>query len=331
MGRGILDEVDIGGLKVAAFKTALELGIPDLLAREPRSASALASATGWDAKGLRVLFDCLVLMGLAEPVGEERFKLTDLAEKFLVASNPGYCAPIYLDWLRNRERLTEAIRTGKAPANQASESSAALWASDGAAVLVEWPDRVETVTARWRDLGVSREKLPGARVLDVGCGAGLMSLAIARADAAASVVVVDRPIVLSVTRTLAEAMGVTSQVAFIEGDMMETSFGPASFDIVLCSNLLHFYRPEAVIGLLVKARDALRPGGRVFICASMRAKHGECGDEVWNELEMLTMAPEGTLYTYDQYQAMAGNAGLTDIERHGSGMLSARKPGEGRA
>jgi C-methyltransferase len=322
--RGILEEVDLEGLKVTVFKTALELGIIEVLWAGASNHEAVASAAGCDPKGIRVLLEALVLMKLVDRA-EDKFKLTELAEKYLVASNPGYCAPIYLDWLRSRENLSNVIRTGRASTDHASPANAGLWAAHYAPDLIEWPAIIDQLTARWHDLGLSPTTLPGARVLDIGCGSGLTSLAIAYADARATVVAVDRPEVLNITRKLAQSMGVIDRIEFREGDAFKVDFEPAAFDAVLFGNILHFLSPMSAGELLRKAFDALKPGGRIFVSASMRADDGQLGAEVWNAVEMLSVSPQGSMYTFSEYGQLIEAAGFVDPVRYGVTMLIAYK------
>ncbi len=106
--------------------------------------------------------------------------------------------------------------------------------------------------------------LPGARILDVGCGAGATSLALAEAvgpDGAVLGVDVSHPL-LEVAR--ARAAG-RANLAFQEADAQAFALPPASFDAVFSRfGVMFFADPAAAFANL---RRALKPGGRLaFVC-----------------------------------------------------------------
>jgi trans-aconitate methyltransferase len=93
---------------------------------------------------------------------------------------------------------------------------------------------------------------PGERVLDLGCGTGHLTAAIAETGAA--VVGLDHS-----TEMLAQARAAYPQLTFTQADARTFSFAE-SFDAVFSNAALHWVRPpEAVVRCV---RDALKPGGR---------------------------------------------------------------------
>ncbi len=107
---------------------------------------------------------------------------------------------------------------------------------------------IDTVRAR---LGAT------ARVLDVGCGAGLLSNPLAANGF--SVTGVD---LSEASLAVARQHDATSRVTYRIGDACDLSFDPGSFDVVCAMDVLeHVDHPET---LVAGAARMLRPGGLFF-------------------------------------------------------------------
>ena len=142
-------------------------------------------------------------------------------------------------------------------------------------------DRFAALANRWWDaegpqrplhvlnpvrLDYVKQRLPapglhGQRVLDVGCGGGLLSEALARAGA--QVTAIDlAPELVKVARLhgLESGVKVDYQVKAVEALAEER---PGSFDAITCMEMLeHVPDPAAIIAACAQL---LRPGGRLFL------------------------------------------------------------------
>lgn len=101
---------------------------------------------------------------------------------------------------------------------------------------------------------------PGMRVLDVGCGAGAVSIPAARAvGPGGRVTGIDLAgPMLTRARQAALAEGL-SNVVFLNVDASEPSFRPASFDAVVASFVVYLLADPGAT--LARWRDLLRPNG----------------------------------------------------------------------
>ena len=106
-----------------------------------------------------------------------------------------------------------------------------------------------------------RSALAGARVLDVGCGGGLLSEALA--GAGAEVVAIDlAPELLKVARLHKLETGVRVDYRLQSVESL-TAAQPGSFDAITCMEMLaHVPDPASV---LAACAALLKPGGRLFL------------------------------------------------------------------
>jgi 2-polyprenyl-6-hydroxyphenyl methylase / 3-demethylubiquinone-9 3-methyltransferase len=107
----------------------------------------------------------------------------------------------------------------------------------------------------------TRIPLAGRRVLDVGCGGGLLAEALAREEAAVTAIDL-APGMIEVARLHAaeSALRIDYRVAAAE-DLAQSA--PAAFDAVTCMEMLeHVPQPAGMVATLARL---LRPGGALFV------------------------------------------------------------------
>jgi len=135
--------------------------------------------------------------------------------------------------------------------------------------------------------------LAGRRVLDAGCGDGVLICAAASRGAVATGIDPD-PAMLAAARSRAReaACGAT----FVEGRIEQLPFHEASFDLVAAITVLCFV-PDA-LGAVREMARVLRPGGRLVLgelgrwsgWAAIRRVRGWLGSSTWATARFRTAA-----------------------------------------
>lgn len=166
----------------------------------------------------------------------------------------------------------------------------------------------ESLANTTRFLAQKANVVPGARVLDAGCGVGSSSFLLAREFGASVVGITIEGEQARLATAFAADRGLSDRVTFREMDFMATDFEPGSFDVVW--NLESFCYAHDPAAYLRHARSLLRPGGR-FACVDVFRGHQ--GPDAHHEaLSAGCVLP--ALGTREDACANVREAGFQDIE-----------------
>jgi len=136
--------------------------------------------------------------------------------------------------------------------------------------------------------------LASRRVLDVGCGGGLLAEALAREGAAVTAIDLS-PGMIEVARLHAAESGLRIDYRLERAEDLAAS-APAAFDVVTCMEMLeHVPHPAAMIATLAQL---LRPGGALFLSTLNRNLRSFLLAIVAGEY-LLELIPRGT-HTYER-------------------------------
>lgn len=166
--------------------------------------------------------------------------------------------------------------------------------------------RFDALAQRWWDTGgefaalhrlnplrtdyvAARVPLAGRRVLDVGCGGGLLAEALARRGAAVTAIDLS-PGALEVASLHALEQGLPIDYRCIAAEALAAT-QPGSFDVVTCMEMLeHVPDPASALGAL---GTLVRPGGAVFVSTLNRTPRSFAFAIVAAEY-LLGLVPRGT-------------------------------------
>ena len=302
----------------AALKTAIELDLFTAVATGHDNSRSLASACGAAERGVRILADYLVVIGLLTKT-QDRWALTPDSALFLDRRSPAYLghAAEFLgssDMRNYFDNLPATVRAGGAPAGEQSvlapDHDAWVRFARGMAGLMVMP----------AELLAQRVVGPNAgpmKVLDIAAGHGLFGIAVARQNPQATIVAVDWANVLGVAIDNARQADVIERYQTLPGSAFEVDFG-GGYDVVLLTNFLHHFDRSAIDSVMRKIHAALKPGGRVFVLEFVpnddRVTPATAASFA---LVMLATTPAGDAYTFAEYQKMFSAAGFSRSECSG--------------
>ncbi|MGH9356000.1 MAG: methyltransferase [Terriglobia bacterium] len=300
----------------AALKTAIDLDIFTALGAGATTTSALAAKTNASERGLRILCDYLVILGLVTKEGN-RYGLPPDSAAFLDKRSPAYMGSCVgflnsSEIKKGFEDLTAAVIHGGS-------------ASD-AGLAPDWRAWVEFARSMAPMMAIPAQLLAerfaagsgdgAVKLLDIAAGHGLFGIAMARRNPRLEVTALDWPAVLAVAEENASKAGAADRYRTLPGSAFEVPFG-SGYNMVLLTNFLHHFDKPTNEGLLRKVHSALAPGGRAialeFIPNDDRVSPPMAAGF---SLVMLAGTPSGDAYTFAELQQMFRNAGFARAELH---------------
>jgi SAM-dependent methyltransferase len=270
-----------------------------------------------------VLTTALKALGLLAEDGAGRVDVTDLAREHLV---PGAEFDVggYIGLAGESPGVVEFVERlwTNRPAGQESDGKGAAFIyREGLDSAMEREESARELTlalaGRARNVApvlAARYPLDGARrVLDVGGGTGIFSVAWLLKHPGLRAVVWDRPAVLNVAGEFAASFGVADRLDLVAGDMFRDPV-PDGADVVLLSNVLHDWDVPASRDLVARCAAALPAGGRLLIHDVFLndALDGPLPVALYSAA--LFRLTEGRAYSAAEYRAWLRDAGLTPGE-----------------
>jgi cyclopropane fatty-acyl-phospholipid synthase-like methyltransferase len=153
------------------------------------------------------------------------------------------------------------------------------------------------------------------RMLDVGGGSAIYSIAFMRLYPELTGDVFDLPAVTGLTREYIRAAGLADRIGTRDGDMRTDELG-SGYDLVLVSAICHMFGPEENQELFGRCYRALAPGGRLLMRDFILDPDGTSPKQAaLFALNMLVGTPHGSTYTEAQYAEWLRGAGFSRVER----------------
>jgi len=248
--------------------TALNYRLFDLLDEAPQTVEELTKRTGASIRGLAAILNALVGLEFLARRGE-RYALTPESSAFLVSTRPAYYGTYFMHMTRQLIprwlHLGEAVRTGRPVAAMNQQNQGPTFFAEFVESL--FPLSYKAARLLGEHLGISSASGP-VSVLDIGAGSGVWGIALAHLSPNLTVLAVDWPEVLEVTRKVARQQGVAERLKTVAGDLLQADFGERH-SVATIGHILHSEGADRSRRLLRKTFDALAPGGTIAISEFM--------------------------------------------------------------
>jgi hypothetical protein len=307
----------VNGYQVTqAIHVAVVLGLPDLLASGPRSASDLAAETGTHSESLYRLLRAVTSVGLLRTSGDDddrQFELTELGHLLrndVTGSLAGWVALVGrpYHWEAWGD-LLHSVQTGQT-AFDARHGGENVWA---------WRER-QPEESRIFDRAMSSIAATVAGgladtydfgrcsvVADLGGGEGTLLATILPRYADMRGVLLDLPHVVSGAPAVLAAAGVADRCEIVAGSFFESV--PADCDAYVLKSILHDWEDAASVQILRHIRDATSATSKVLIVERIVNDREPSAIAAMSDLNMMVNTG-GQERTIEQWRALADAARL---------------------
>lgn len=290
-----------------------ELGVFELVAEKPRTAAGAAGALDCDRRGMEILLNALVSIGLLSK-RKDTYGMTKLSREFLDPASKSYMGNMVRHVINLRRawiELPAAVRTGKPiPKPDTAEKAVKERTRNFIRAMADAGRDTASRLAAGIDLEGVR------RVLDVGGGPGVFLFEMIRRNPEITGDVFDSPATLEITREFIEEENMGGSVGTVEGDFTKDRLG-RGYDLILMSSIVHIYSPAVNRRLIKKGYTALNPGGRLivrdFVLDPSKTSPQQAA---LFSVNMLVNTDGGASYSEEEIRSWMSAAGFRKIERH---------------
>lgn len=312
---GALMKLATGFWDSAVLLTANELGVFTALADQALPATEVAARLQCAAESLQRLLDACAGLGLlAKEIREPAslYRNTPTSNTFLVQGRPGYLgeairwgAAQYPAW----GHLSEATRSGQpvvSPTRHLGDDPQAT--------------RTFVLGMHNRALATAPGVLPyldfgsASELLDVGGGPATYAMLLAGKYPQLHITTLDLPEVVAIAAELIAQAGLTARITTRPGNALTDEYGREAFDGVLFSGVLHQMNAPSIQGMLRRAWQALRPGGRIILSDIMlEESKTQPAFAALFSLQMLLTSEGGAVFSVSECVGYLESAGFAEV------------------
>ena len=291
---------------------AAKLGLADILAEGPKSATELAARLALHAPSLHRLMRTMASLGLLTEVDGQRFSPTKLGEA-LKSDAPGSARSTLLmtgsSWVGSGfANLLHCLQTGR----PGFEKAQGMPFFD---YLAQHPEAASVFSGAMVGLHGAEPPAVAAAydfstfktVIDVGGASGNMLAAILTRHLEPRGVLFDRPHVVADAEKMLKVSGVSDRVTVEAGDFFRSV--PLGGDAYILSHVLHDWNDDQCLTILAHCRNAMKPDGRLLIVEMVLPPGDTPHPGKILDMVMLVLIG-GQERTEAEYSCLLGKAGL---------------------
>lgn len=292
------------------FLTAAEMGVFTLLEKNPMSAREIASGLKATERGITILLNAVVSLGLLERKEEKYYCPDEVASVLSEESERSMMPMVRLasgGWKR-WSNLTDIVRHGK------EDIKGTVFDIDESEQEA-FSGAMHAVAYRMAP-GIAAAVKPGnaRRLLDIGGGSGSYTQAFLEASGSLTSTIFDLPSVIENAQKRLATTGLLDRIEFIAGDFYKDEL-PEGHDLALLSAIIHQNSSEQNTELYRKIFRALRPGGRLVIRDHvMNSDHTHPASGAFFAVNMLVVTAGGKTYSFEEIKSSLESAGFISIK-----------------
>lgn len=294
-----------------------KLGIPDLIAEQPRTVDELAQATDTHSGALARVIRALVSVGVLAETTDGRVSLTPLSE-VLRTNVPGSVRWFTISELGEEHYpawgdLMHSVKTGEIAFDHVFGMD--IWEffrthPDNARLF---NDSMSGMTAAANEAILAKYDFsPIRKMVDIGGGHGGLITSILKANPKMSGVLFDAAVVIEGAIPRLQASGVADRVEAVAGDFFQQV--PAGADGYILKWIIHDWDDERATTILKNIRSGIVNDGRVLIADVVLPESSEPHFGKFFDLNMLVMTG-GKERTANQFEQLLQRSGfqLTNV------------------
>jgi len=292
-----------------ALLAANDLDVFTVIGTDGRTAGEIAKRCKADPEVIRLFLDALVGLGLLSLRGN-RYRNTPLGRHYLDRRSPTAISNLlwllghhWHDWTKLPHALRKG-RPGRTPVTRSPEFRRRF--------SLAMHERSHVLAAP--TVATIRLSLKARHFLDLGGGPGSYAVALAKRHPRLEGVVLDQTVMIARRLILQEGLGARLKVR--AGNIFKADLG-TGYDAVLVSNVIHVFNEKETTQLLRRVRDALRPGGKVFIVEFFLddSRTRPAKSSVFS-LMMYLFTATGRCYSWSETEGLLARLGFGRFKRH---------------
>ncbi len=237
--------------------TAIELKVFNHL-HKPETADSLACKLGTHPENTMYFLDGLAACSLVSK-SKGLYINAPLAREFLVEGTAYYLGDFILSsykWvIPLMDNMSGLLKDGPYKEHRSSDPDVWIKAARSMANMQK-AGRAQMI----RDVIVNLPEFKRfSKMLDLGCGPGLVGIAVTEAHPSMHGVLYDQAAVIEIAKEYVFTHGMEDRITLLAGNCLEDDLGQ-DYDLIIASNILYIAK-NSMLFMLKKIYDALRPGG----------------------------------------------------------------------